>query len=185
MVDRRYIQLRHTSRDGVSTNHATNVRGVLADMLCWWWTVQRRCIARTTPVVESWLQDRCTSLASSACCWGLPTRYDLSAYIHALVLTIIIINSVARLLISRATTEKSAFYFSNSLFWFSGTTSSYCMTVLWRRRSKVHSSLTFVLLVLCCLLVYCCKDQACSVPQVSWWGVRVPLVLCSLAWQSW
>jgi len=54
-------------------------------------------------------------------------------------------NSVASLLISRATTEKSAFYFSDSPFWFSGTMSSYCITVLWRRRrSKVHSSLIFV-----------------------------------------
>ena len=58
-------------------------------------------------------------------------------------------NSVASLLISRATTEKSAFYFSDSSFWFSGTMPSYCMTVLWRRRrSKVHSSLIFVLFVL-------------------------------------
>ena len=50
------------------------------------------------------------------------------------------LNSVASLLFSRATTEKSAFYFSDSPFWFSGTMPSYCMTVLWRRRrSKVHS----------------------------------------------
>ena len=38
------------------------------------------------------------------------------------------------MLISRATREKSAFYFSDSPFWFSGTMPSYCMTVLWRRR---------------------------------------------------
>ena len=47
-------------------------------------------------------------------------------------------NLVASLLISLATTEKSDFYFSDSPFWFSGTMPSYCMTVLWRRRSKVH-----------------------------------------------
>ena len=42
-----------------------------------------------------------------------------------------------------------SFYFSDSPFWFSGTMPSYCMTVLWRRRrSKVHSSLIFVLFVL-------------------------------------
>ena len=54
----------------------------------------------------------------------------------------------ASLLISRATTEKSACYFSDSPFWFSGTMPSYCMTVLWRRRrrSKVHSSLNFFVL---------------------------------------
>ena len=56
------------------------------------------------------------------------------------------LSSVASLLISRATTEKSAFYFSDSRFWFNGTMPSYCMTVLRRmRRSKVHSSLIFVL----------------------------------------
>ena len=60
---------------------------------------------------------------------------------------VFVLNSVASLLFSRATTEKSAFYFSDSPFWFSGrpTMPSYCMTVLWRRRkSKVHSSLIFV-----------------------------------------
>ena len=46
---------------------------------------------------------------------------------------------------TRATSEKSAFYFSYCPFWFSGTMPSYCMTVLWKRRSKVHSSLIFVL----------------------------------------
>jgi len=61
-----------------------------------------------------------------------------------------LLNSVASLLISRATTEKSAFYFSDSPLWFSGTMPSYCMTVLWRRRrSKVHSSLIFVLFLYC------------------------------------
>ena len=62
---------------------------------------------------------------------------------------ILLLILIASLLISRATTEKSAFYFSDSPFWFSGTMPSYCMTVLWRRRSsKVHSSLIFVLFVL-------------------------------------
>ena len=56
------------------------------------------------------------------------------------------LNSVASLLINRATPEKSALYFSDSPFWFSGTMPSCCMTVLWRRRrSKVFSSLIFVL----------------------------------------
>ena len=61
------------------------------------------------------------------------------------------LNSVASLLISRATTEKSAFYFSDSPFWFRGTMPSYCMTVLWRRRrSKVNSfQLDF------CTFLYC------------------------------
>ena len=55
------------------------------------------------------------------------------------------LNSVKSLLISRATTEKSAFYFSDTQFWFSGTMPSYYMTFLWRRRrSKVHSSLIFL-----------------------------------------
>jgi len=45
-------------------------------------------------------------------------------------------------------TEKSAFYFSDCPSWFSATMPSYSITVLRRRRrSKVHSSLIFVLFV--------------------------------------
>ena len=79
-------------------------------------------------------------------------------YMLIIIIAFSFLNSVASLLISRATTQKSAFYFSDSPFWFSGTMPSYCMTVLWRRRrSKVHSSLIFVL--------FCIAQRIFSFPR--------------------
>ena len=100
-----------------------------------------------------WLENACWCLFFGGTKWvkcssnyaGTPRSAAHWRFCPSCTRTITWIEASVSLLISRATTEKSALYFSDSPFWFSGTMSSYCITVLWRRRrSKVHSSLIFV-----------------------------------------
>ena len=67
------------------------------------------------------------------------SRWRLCAFINLYLLT------YSNNFNNNFSNKKSAFYFSDSPFWLSGTMPCYCMTVLRRRRRRSEVSLIFVL----------------------------------------